>query len=120
MDQSLHAWREFHERSKIGDPADRTLDAFAHLVFARYRMPRMRRELLHSDGNAPLLGINLQDLGFKQLADREHVGRIVDPAPGNVTDMQQRVYAANVNKGSIIGQAAYSARHRVALFELGV
>ena len=80
----------------------------------------MRLQLLHAQRNAPLLGIDLEHLGFDLLAHREHVGGLVDAAPGDLADMQQAVHAADVDEGAVVGQAADRAAHGFAFADLGV
>ena len=53
------------------------------------------------------------------LADLEQLGRVVDPAPAHVGDVQKTVDAAQVHEGAIIGQVLDDALDRVAFLKLG-
>ena len=96
------------------------LHALAHLILLADQVPRVRLKLLHAERDPLLGGIHLQDLGLDLLADRQHVGRLVDAAPGNVGHVQQRVHAADIDEGAVVGQAADRAVHRLAFLDLGV
>src|SRR5258708_12327447 len=80
----------------------------------------MRLQLLHSDRNAPLLGIDFENLDLDRLVRCEHVGWLVDPAPGDVADMKQRVHSTYIHEGAIVSQASHRAAYRIAFFHLGV
>ena len=90
------------------------------LYFSLDQVPRMRLQLLHAERNAPLGGIHLEHLDLDLLAHRQHVGGLVDAAPGNVGDVQQRVHAADIHESAVIGQAADRAVHGLAFLDLGV
>ena len=54
-----------------------------------------------------------------RLADGEHLGRMVDAAPGDVGDMQQAVDAAEIDERAVIGDVLDHAVDHLALFEVG-
>ena len=115
VNQSFDSWLQLHKCSEIGDASHCAAHAIADLVLAGYRFPRMRLELLHSDRNASLLGINFENPGLDLLADREHVRRFVGMTPGNVTDMQQRVHPAYIDEGPAISETSHCAADRLSL-----
>jgi hypothetical protein len=47
--------------------------------------------------------VDLDDLNLQRLADRQDLGRVVDPAPGHVGDVQQAVHAAQIDEGAVFG-----------------
>ena len=61
------------------------------------------------------IGIDIQDLRFDLLADRQNIGGLVDARPGNIADVQQRVHAADIDESAVISQAAHRALHNVCL-----
>src|SRR5689334_2298752 len=75
---------------------------------------------LHAERNALLGGIDFQDARLDLLADGKYVGGLVDASPGDIRDMQQRVHAADIDEGAVIGQAAHRPVDRLALFDFGV
>ena len=48
----------------------------------------------------------------------QHFGRVVDPAPGDVGDVQQAVDAAEVDERTVIGDVLDHAVDDLAFFEL--
>src|SRR5262249_2941985 len=48
------------------------------------------------------LVIDLDDPHLHRLTDGEHLGRVIDPAPGNVGDVQQAIDAAEIDEGAVI------------------
>ena len=60
-------------------------------------------QLLHAERDALGLVVDLDDLDRDRLADIEHLGRVVDAAPGDVGDMQQAVDAAEIHEGAVVG-----------------
>ena len=122
MNQALDAGLEFHERSKLHETSDGAAHAVAGLELFGNRIPGMRLQLLQSDGDALLLAFrpNLEHFHFDRLADREHVGRLVDAAPGNVAHMQQRIDSAQIDEGAVVGKAAHGAAHGLAFFNLRI
>ena len=80
----------------------------------------MRLQLLHAERNALLVGIDLQHLELEFLTGRENVGRLVDAAPGDIGDMKQAVDTADIDKRSVVGEAANRAIDDIALAKLSV
>src|SRR4029077_3630731 len=120
MDQPLNAGFEFHKCAKVGEPRYRAAHALASLVFFYGGVPGMRLKLLHTQRDAPLVGINLEHLDFDLLPHGQHVCGFADAAPGNVADVQQAIHFANVDKRPVISQAAYHAAHSFAFPDLRV
>ena len=58
-------------------------------------------------------------LTLDRLADGEHLGRMIDAAPGDVGDMQQAVDAAEIDEGAVIGDVLDHALDHLPLFEVG-
>ena len=53
------------------------------------------------------------------LADGQHLGRMIDAAPGDVGDMQQAVDAAEIHEGAVVGDVLDDAVDDLPLFEVG-
>src|SRR5690606_14136852 len=80
--------------------------------------PRVGLELLHAERDTVALMVDAHDLDLDGLADRQHFGRVVDPAPGDIGDVQEAIDAAQVNEGTVIGDVLDHAVDHLALFEL--
>ena len=78
----------------------------------------MRLKLLQPEPDAPLGRVHFQDLDIQLLAHREHVGRFIDVAPGNVGHVQQSIHAADVDKRAVFGEAADGAVHHRAFLQI--
>jgi hypothetical protein len=74
--------------------------------------------LLHAKRDAVRLVVDLDDLDLHRLADVEHFGRVIDPAPRDVGDMQQAVDAAEVHERAVVGDVLDHAVDDLALFEI--
>ncbi len=61
-------------------------------------LPRRFRLLLHAQRNALTLSVDLQDLDLNLIVDRDQFGRMVDPTPGHVSDMQEAIDPTKINK----------------------
>ena len=59
--------------------------------------------LLHAERDAFPLAVDLQHLHLDLVVDRDHLGRVVDPAPGHVGDVEQAVEAAEVDEHAEVG-----------------
>src|SRR5580704_1366875 len=120
VDQAFDPRLEFHKRAEVHYAGNGTADTVARHVFCWRRIPRIRLKLLHADRDAPLLGINLQNLDFDLLPDGQHVCRLAHAAPGYIADVQQRVHTADIDESPVIGQAANRSLHGCAFLDLGV
>ena len=103
MDQALDARLYLNESPKIGDPGHNSMHAISSLQPCRHTIPRMRKKLLHAHRDALLRGINFDYPGLDLLSYGEHVFRLVDAAPGDIANMEQRVHSAYIDKRAIAG-----------------
>ena len=118
MNQAFDARLDLDKRAEIHESRDGAAHSLARGVFSGNGIPRMRLHLLHADGNAMLIGIDLDDLRLNLLAHGEHVRRFVNAMPGNFADVKQRVRSADLDKRPVVGEAANHALHRIAFFKL--
>ena len=63
------------------------------------------------------LVVDADDLHLHRLADRQHLGRVVDAPPGDVGDVQQAVDAAEVDEGAVVGDVLDHAVDDLAFLE---
>ena len=80
--------------------------------------PRIGLELLHAEADAVALVVDADDLDLDGLADRQHFGRVVDPAPGDIGDVQQAIDAAEVDERTVVGDVLDHAVDDLAFLEL--
>src|SRR6266702_2033930 len=118
VDQAFDARLELDERAVVGDVGDTAGEAGTQRVLGFDALPRIIQELLHAQRDAVRLVVDLDDLDLHGLADREHLGRVVDAAPRDVGDVQQAVDAAEVNERTVIGDVLDHAVDDLTLFEV--
>ncbi len=103
VDQTLDAVFELDERAVVGQADHATLDALAHAELLGHATPRVFGDLLEAQADALALFVELEHHHLDLVADVEHFGRVVDPAPAHVGDVQQAVDAAEVDEATVLG-----------------
>ena len=78
----------------------------------------MRSELLEAQGNTLLLVVEVEDNNVDLLVQLNHFLRIAYAAPAQVGDMNQTVYATQVNKHAVRSDVLHHALEYLTLFEL--
>src|SRR5262249_12122828 len=109
---------EFDEGAIVGDIGDATLETRADRIFRLDPLPRVVEQLLHAERDAVGLVIDLDDLDLHLLADIEHLGRMIDPPPGDIGDVQQAIDAAEIDERAVVGDVLDHAVDDLALFEV--
>src|SRR5262249_27161716 len=122
VDQSLNTGFELHKRAELSSARYHPAHALAGFVFLSRRVPRVWLQLLHPNRDSPLAGIvaDLEHSRLNRLPDGEHIRRFADAAPCDIAHVEQRVHAANVDEGAVIGKAADRAADRVTFLDLRV
>src|SRR5437588_190862 len=118
VDQAFDARLQFDERAVVGDVGDAAGEARVQRVLRLDALPRIVQQLLHAERNAVGLVVDLDDLDLHGLADGEHFGRVVDPAPGDIGDVKQAVDAAEINERTVIGDVLDHAVDHLTFFEV--
>src|ERR1700687_3638191 len=118
VDQAFDARLQFDERAVVGDVGDAAGEACVERIFRLDALPRIVQTLLHGERNAVGFVVDLDDLDLHGLADGEHLGRVIDPAPGDIGDVQEAVDAAEVDERTVIGDVLDHAVDDLTLFEV--
>src|SRR5476649_2234961 len=118
VDQALDAGLQFHEGAIVGDVGNAALELGADRILGLDALPRIVQQLLHAERNAVGLVVDLDDLDLHRLADGQHFGRVIDPAPGDIGDVQQAVDAAEIDERTVIGDVLDDAVDDLTLFEV--
>ena len=108
---------ELDEGAVVGDVGDAALELDADRVLGLDALPRIGLELLHAERDAVGLVVDPDDLHPDRLADREHLGRVVDAPPGDVGDVEQAVDAAEVDERAVVGDVLDHALDDLAFLE---
>ena len=118
VDQALDARLQFDEGAVVGDVGDAAFELRSDRELGLDALPRIVEQLLHAERDAVGFVVDLDDLDLHLLADVEHLGRMIDAAPGDVGDVQQPVDAAQIDKRAVVGDVLDHAVDDLALFEV--
>src|SRR5229473_7666886 len=118
VDQAFDARFQFDERAVVGDVGDAAGELRIKRILGLDALPRIVKQLLHAERDAVGLVVDLDDLDLHGLADGEHFGRVIDPAPGDIGDVQQAVDAAEIDERTVIGDVLDHTVDDLTLFEI--
>src|SRR6195952_2410148 len=118
VDQAFDARLQFDERAVVGDVGDAAGKARVERVLGLDALPRIVQQLLHAERDTVGFVVDLDDLDLHGLADGEHFGRMIDPAPGDIGDVQQAVDASEVDERTVIGDVLDHAVDDLAFLEI--
>src|SRR4029077_14402799 len=118
VDQAFDTGFEFDERAIVGDIGDAALETRADWIFRLDPLPWIVEQLFHAERDAVRLVIDLDDLHLHLLANIEHFGRMIDPPPGDIGDVQQPIDAAEINERAVVSDVLDHAVDDLALFEI--
>ena len=114
MHQSLDPFFKLDERAVRNQVDDLAANATAHGELGLDIVPRILHALLESERDAFFLQVDIEDDHFDFLADREHLGRMVDAAPAHIGDMQQAVHPLQVDERAEVGDVLDDALAHLA------
>src|SRR5205814_4385253 len=92
------------ERAVVLERDHLAADDRAGDVLLRRAAPRVFADLLQTQRDALGVGVELQHLHADVVADLEQLGRVVDPAPAHVGDVEEAVDAAEVDERTVLGE----------------
>src|SRR3984893_2310719 len=118
VDQAFDARLQFDECAVVGDVGDAAGEAGIERILRLDALPRIVQQLLHAERDAVGLVVDLDDLDLHGLADGQHFGRMIDPAPGDIGDVQEAVDAAEVDERTVIGDVLDDTVDDLTLFEV--
>src|SRR5690606_35735608 len=88
----------------VGEVGDLGHDASAFRVTTGDGNPWIFAQLLQTQGNAVALAVEFQHLDVDLVADVDDFRRMLDALPRHVGDVQQAIYAAQVNERTVVGE----------------
>ena len=115
MDQAFDARLQLDERAVVGDVGDAALELEGHRVLGAGAIPRIAHQLLHAERDALRLGVEADDLDLDLLTDRQRLGRMVDPLPRDIGDVQQAIDATQIDERAVVGDVLDDAVEHLAL-----
>src|SRR5271166_393650 len=107
VDQPVYAFFNFDESSEIGQVADLALNNRAHGKFLVQTFPRVRLQLLETQANTALAGIDVQHHGFNLVANIDQLRRMLHALrPRHFTDVHQPFDSLlQLDKRAVVGHA---------------
>src|ERR1700730_7547316 len=118
VDQAFDTRLQFDECAVVGDVGDAAGETRVQRILRLDALPRLVQQLLHAGGNGVGLVVDLDDLDLEGLADGQDFGRVIDPPPGDIGDVQQAVDATEVDERTVIGDVLDHAVDHLTLFEV--
>ena len=118
MDQTLNTRLDLNECTVVGDNDYLTLHVVTHLEVLIKSIPRMRSELLQTEGDAALLVVEVEDNHIDLLVEFNHLVGIVNTAPRQVCDMDESVNTTEVNKYTVRGDILNCTLEDLTLLKL--
>ncbi len=104
MDQAFNTLFQLDECAVIGQADNLAGDFCFDRVLGYHIKPGIGRDLLEAQGDALSFAVELEHLDLDLVANGKKLGRVVDPAPGHVGDVQQTVDATEIDEGTVIGE----------------
>src|SRR5690606_11042205 len=96
--QAFHALFQLGEAAVVGEVGNNGLDAGVLRVTALDVDPGVGTQLFQAQGHAVALAVELEDLDFDVLANRDDLAGVLDALPAHVGDVQQAVDATEVDE----------------------
>src|SRR5690625_302797 len=119
VNQSLDARLQLHEGAVVGDVGHAAQELGADRVLGSHAFPGVCLQLLHAEADALRLRVEADDLDLHLLADRQCFGRVIDPAPRNVRDVQQPVDPAEIHESTVVGDVLHHAGQDLTFLQVG-
>ena len=101
MDESFYARLNLHKSTVVCYNDYLALHAVANFEFCVECIPWVRSELLETKGDAVLLVVEVKDNHIDLLVELNHLVRIINTTPREISDMDESVNTAKVNKHAV-------------------
>ena len=109
MDQAVHTGNDLSKGAELGERYDLGLNNRTNFVVLLEDLPRIVLNLFVTQRNLLFLGIDVLDINLYFVANADNLRGMLDLAPGQLGDVDHAVNAAQINKGTVIGQALHLA-----------
>ena len=121
--QTFDAFRDLHKGADCCHTQNFTVHDVTNPVLLEKRIPYIRLQLLHTEREAPLLGVDCQHHCFYAITLLQYFGRMLHTlGPGEIAHMHQPVDPLfDLDECAEVGQVAYASfdarANRVFLYE---
>src|SRR5215469_14697440 len=106
MDQTLYSVLDPGKGAKWCDLSDGSSDQLADLIALLHGGPWIDLGTLDGESDLLLLFVHRQNLDLDLLTDLENFARVVDSAPGELTDVDQSIGSTQIHEGAKVGEVA--------------
>ena len=110
--EPFDAGQDLDERAERDDLRHAALDDVLLVVVLEHLLPRVGLRLLETERDALAVAVDVEHLDLHVLADLEHLGRMVDVAPGELGDVDQAVHAVEVDERAEVDDVGDLCRRR--------
>src|SRR5690554_3101150 len=104
VNQTLDTLFQLGEAAVVGEVGDACLNHGTLGVTLLDADPRIFAQLLQTQGDTVALAVELEHLDGDLVAHGHNLAGMLDALPGHVGDVQQAVYAAQVNERTVVGE----------------
>ena len=118
MHQAFDPLLDFHEAAVIGDVGDLAEQTRIGRIAARDVLPRVRAQLLQTQGDTLTFAIEFQNTHIDLFAHLDHFGRMLDALPGHVGNVQKSIDAAQIDECAVVGEIFDHALDGCALLKI--
>src|SRR5215469_9587633 len=116
--QAFDALLQLDESAVVSNAKNAAFYARADRIALSRIQPGIRRELLESQGDPQLVAIKLEHFYLDLVAHVNKVARMRQAAPRHISDVEQAIDSAQINKSAVVGQIFDRARHDGAFLEV--
>ena len=117
VDEPLHPFLDLDEAAVVGDVRHAPEQPRALGISPRDVHPRIGPELLQPERYPRALAIEPEHLDLDLVADIDDLGRVLDPLPRHVGDVQQAVDPSEVHECAVVGQVLHDTGQHGSLLE---
>ena len=118
MDESLYTRLNLNECTVVSDNDYLTLHVVTNLELLIQSIPRMRSELLQTEGNALLLIVEVENNDINLLVELYYLMRIVYATPRKVCDVDESVNTTQVNEYTVRSDVLNGTFENLTLLKL--
>src|SRR5262249_34823258 len=114
MNQALDAGQDLDEGAEGDNLGHLASEDVAGPVRTDHTLPGVLLGLLEAKRDALAIAIDVEDFDPHGVADRDHLGGMVDVAPGKLGDVDQAVDAIEIDEGAEVDDVGNLALHDLA------
>ena len=118
VNQTFHTFLDLGKAAVISQVSDLRYDAAALGISTGDGHPWVFAKLLETKRNTVSLTIELEDLHIHLLSDFNDLAWMLDALPRHIGNMEQSVYATQVNKCAVIGEVLDHALNGLAFLQV--